>query len=43
VIPIGLKVPLKDIPAGNYLLVVQVADAAGNRAPNRAIAFDVAE
>ncbi|MGA2421207.1 MAG: VWA domain-containing protein [Candidatus Acidiferrum sp.] len=43
VIPIGLKVPLKDIPAGNYLLVVQVADAAGNRAPNRAIAFDVTD
>jgi VWFA-related protein len=43
VIPIGLKVPLKNIPAGNYLLVVQVADAAGNRAPNRAIAFDVTD
>jgi len=43
VIPIGLKVPLKDIPAGNYLLVMQVADAVGNRAPNRAIAFDVTE
>jgi len=43
VIPIGLKVPLKDIPAGNYLLVMQVADAAGNRVPNRAIAFDVTD
>lgn len=43
VIPIGLKVPLKDIPVGSYFLVMQVADAAGNRVPNRAIAFDVTD
>jgi len=43
VIPIGLKVPLKDIPAGNYRLVMQAVDTAGNRSPVRSMAFDVTE
>jgi hypothetical protein len=43
VVPVGLKVPLKDIPAGNYRMVVQAVDAAGNHAPNRAISFDVTD
>jgi VWFA-related protein len=43
VIPIGLKVPLKDVPAGTYRLVMEAMDAAGNRAPMRSIAFDLAD
>jgi VWFA-related protein len=43
IIPVGLIVPLKDVPAGNYRLVMQAIDAAGNRAPNRSIAFDVTD
>jgi VWFA-related protein len=43
VVPIGLIVPLKDIPAGNYRLVMQAVDSAGNHAANRIISFDVTD
>ncbi len=43
VVPIALVVPLKDIPAGNYRLILQAVDGAGNHAANRVIAFDVTD
>lgn len=43
VIPCGLKVPVKDLPAGSYRLIMEAMDAAGNHAPDRVIAFDLAE
>jgi hypothetical protein len=43
VVPIGLIVPLKNIPAGNYRLVMQAVDSAGNHAANRMISFDVTD
>jgi VWFA-related protein len=43
VIPVGLKVPLKDVPAGTYRLVMEAMDAAGNRAPIRSIVFDLTD
>ena len=39
VIPFGLKVPVKDFPAGNYRLVLQAVDAAQNQAPPRETEF----
>ncbi|MGB2679258.1 MAG: hypothetical protein WAN12_19420, partial [Candidatus Acidiferrum sp.] len=39
VIPFGLKVPVKDLPAGNYRLVLQAVDAAQNQAPERETEF----
>jgi hypothetical protein len=34
-----LKVPVKDLPAGNYRLVLQAVDAAQNQAPERETEF----
>jgi VWFA-related protein len=39
VIPFGMKVALKDLPAGNYRLVLQAVDAANNQAPPRETEF----
>ena len=39
VIPFGLKVPVKDFPAGNYRLVLQAVDAVQNQAPPRETEF----
>jgi VWFA-related protein len=41
VVPVGLKVNVKDLPPGAYCLVMQAVDAAGNKAPNRIVDFDV--
>jgi hypothetical protein len=41
VIPVGLKVNVKDLNPGNYRLVFQAVDGAGNKAPNRSVDFDV--
>ena len=41
VVPVGLKVNVKDLPPGAYCLVMQAVDAAGNKAPNRVVDFDV--
>jgi VWFA-related protein len=41
VVPVGLKVNVKDLPPGAYSLVMQAVDAAGNKAPNRSVDFDV--
>jgi hypothetical protein len=41
VVPVGLKVNVKDLAPGAYSLVMQAVDAAGNRAPNRIVDFDV--
>jgi VWFA-related protein len=42
VVPFGLMVPLKDLPPGNYRLVLQAADGAHNQAPKREVQFTVA-
>jgi VWFA-related protein len=41
VVPVGLKVNVKDLAPGAYCLVMQAVDAAGNKAPNRVVDFDV--
>ena len=41
VIPVGLKVNVKDLPVGGYKLLVQAVDSAKHNAPNRTVAFDV--
>jgi VWFA-related protein len=41
VVPVGLKVNVKDLAPGGYCLVLQAVDAAGNKAPNRTVDFDV--
>jgi VWFA-related protein len=41
VVPVGLKVNVKDLNPGGYRLVLQAVDAAGNKAPNRTVDFDV--
>jgi VWFA-related protein len=41
VVPVGLKVPVKDIPEGNYKLIFEAIDNAGNRAPNRTVLLDL--
>lgn len=42
VVPFGLIVKVKDLPPGNYRLVLQAADGAHNQAPNRETQFSVA-
>jgi hypothetical protein len=39
VVPFGLKIPLKDLTAGNYRLVLLAADGANNQAPQREVYF----
>lgn len=41
VVPVGLKVNVKDLVPGSYRLMMQAVDAAGNKAPNRIVDFDV--
>jgi VWFA-related protein len=41
VVPVGLKVNVKDLNPGGYRLVLQAVDGAGNKAPNRSVDFDV--
>jgi VWFA-related protein len=41
VVPVGLKVPVKDLPEGSYHLILQAVDAVGNHAPDRSIVFDL--
>ena len=43
VIPVGLKVNVKDLPAGSYKLMVQAVDSAKHNAPNRTVDFDVVD
>jgi VWFA-related protein len=42
VVPFALIVKVKDLPPGNYRLVLQAVDGANNRAPNRETLFSVA-
>jgi VWFA-related protein len=42
VVPFGLVVQVKDLPPGNYRLVLQAADGAHNQAPSREAQFTVA-
>jgi len=39
VIPFGMKIQVKDLPPGNYRLVLQAVDAAHNQAPPRQVDF----
>jgi hypothetical protein len=41
VVPIGLKVPFKDVPPGSYRLDVQSGEKGGNLSPVRIAYFDV--
>ena len=41
VIPVGFKVPLKDIPPGSYRLDVQAGETGGDRTPVRSVFFEV--
>lgn len=41
VVPVGLRVQVKDLPAGKYLLIVQAADSLGHEAPQREVGFEV--
>jgi VWFA-related protein len=43
IVPVGLKVPVKDLPAGSYRLVTQAIDSEKNHTPSRGIFFDVTE
>jgi VWFA-related protein len=43
VIPVGLKVEVKDLPVGSYTLMMMAVDGAGNHAPNRTVDFDVTD
>jgi VWFA-related protein len=42
VVPFALIIKVKDLPPGNYRLVLQAADGAHNQAPNREAQFTVA-
>ncbi|HEY8714805.1 MAG TPA: hypothetical protein VIM00_05455, partial [Candidatus Acidoferrum sp.] len=41
VVPIGMKVNVKDLNPGGYRLMLQAVDGAGNKAPNRMVDFEV--
>jgi hypothetical protein len=41
VVPIGMKVNVKDLNPGGYRLMLQAVDGAGNKAPNRTVDFEV--
>lgn len=43
VVPFGLKVQLKDLPAGNYRLVLLAVDGNNNQAPQREADFSLAD
>jgi VWFA-related protein len=41
VVPVGLKVNVKDLAPGGYRLMLQAGDAVGNKSTNRTVDFDV--
>ena len=41
IVPVALKVNVKDLAPGPYRLMLQAVDGAGNRAPNRSVDFDL--
>jgi hypothetical protein len=43
VVPFGLKVQMKDLPAGNYRLVLLAVDGNNNQAPQREADFSLAD
>jgi hypothetical protein len=43
VVPIGMKVVVKDLKPGPYRLMMQAADSAKNNAPNRSVDFDITD
>lgn len=42
-IPVGMSVKVKDLPAGSYQLVMMAVDGAGRHATNRTIEFNVTD
>jgi hypothetical protein len=40
-VPVGLKVEVKDLPQGSYQLVMMAVDGAGHHAKNRVVDFDI--
>jgi hypothetical protein len=40
-VPVGLKVEVKDLPPGSYQLVMMAVDGAGHHAKNRVVDFDI--
>jgi hypothetical protein len=43
VVPFGLKLQVKDLPAGNYRLVLEGMDAANNHAPSKETEFTLSD
>ena len=43
IVPAGMLVKVKDLPAGNYRMLVQAVDDANNHSPNRLVDFDLTE
>jgi len=41
IVPVGFKVPLKDVPPGSYRIDVQSGDTGGSLSPIRSVMFDV--
>lgn len=41
VVPFGLKVDIKNLPPGDYRLVLLAVDGVKNSAPNREVQFTV--
>jgi len=42
-VPVGLKVDVKELPSGSYRLVMMAVDGAGHHAKNRVVDFDVTD
>jgi hypothetical protein len=43
VVPFALKVDTKDLPAGNYKLVLLAVDGKNNQAPQRPVEFTLSQ
>jgi len=41
IVPVGFKVPLKDVPPGSYRIDVQSGETGGSLSPIRSVMFDV--
>jgi hypothetical protein len=42
-VPVGLKVDVKELPTGSYQLVMMAVDGVGHHAKNRVVDFDVTD
>jgi hypothetical protein len=41
IVPVGFKVPLKDVPPGSYRIDVQSGETGGSLSPIRSVMFEV--